>query len=264
MIDSHCHLAGEEFTADLPAVVDRARAAGLTGALVILSAGDELEATRARRVANLWDDVVFSVGIHPHHAGQHGTDVEAAVAALDEALTAHRAVALGEVGLDYHYDFSPRAVQQEVFRRQLRLARERALPVVLHTREAEEDTFRILAEEAGGLRLVFHCFTGTRVVAARALELGAWISLAGIVTFPKASELREVARTVPAERLLIETDSPYLAPVPHRGRRNEPAFVARVAEAVAELRATTPAAIAEQTAMNFAVLCGAGRVRGTA
>lgn len=256
MIDSHCHLAGEEFEADLPAVVDRARAAGLRGALVILSAGDPAEGQRAGQIRGLWPEVAFAVGIHPHHAGDHAADPDAGIATLDAALTAQAALALGEIGLDYHYDFSPRDVQQEVFRRQLRLAGVRRLPVVLHTREAADDTFRILRDDGAGLRVVFHCFTGTADMARRAIDFGAWLSFAGIVTFPKAVELRDIARQVPADRLLVETDSPYLAPVPHRGRRNEPAFVTRVVEALAELRGEHAAAVAEQTMANFAAACG--------
>jgi TatD DNase family protein len=256
MIDSHCHLAGSEFEQDLEAVVNRARGAGVSGAVVILSAGDRDEARRAGRVSALWPDVRFSVGIHPHHAGEHASDIDAGIALLDAEVTAHRAAAVGEIGLDYHYDFSPRSVQQEVFRRQLRLARARQLPVVIHTREASDDTFRILGEEAAGVRVVFHCFTGTRAMAEQALEMGAWLSFAGIVTFPKATELREVARLAPADRFLVETDSPYLAPVPHRGKRNEPAFVVRVVETLAELRGESPSALGERVVRNSAAVFG--------
>jgi TatD DNase family protein len=252
MIDSHCHLAGEEFAADLPAVIDRARTAGLTGALVILSAADEAERQRARRVQELWPDVNFSVGIHPHQAGQYTDDLDDGISKLEAELSEMKAVALGEIGLDYHYDFSPRRVQQEVFRRQIRLARDRQLPIIIHTREATDDTFQLLREEADGVRTVFHCFTGGRDMARDALDIGAWVSFAGIVTFPKATELREVARMVPPDRLLVETDAPYLAPVPHRGKRNEPAFVARVVETVAELRGESVARTADLTVRNFA------------
>jgi TatD DNase family protein len=159
---------------------------------------------------------------------------------------------LGEIGLDYHYDFAPRDVQQQVFREQIRLARQRRLPVVIHTREADDDTLRILqeesAQEVGG---VFHCFTGDRDMARRALDIGFHISLAGIVTFPRALELKEVAKMVPVDRLLIETDSPFLAPVPHRGKRNEPANVVRVAETVATLRGSDVAAIGAAALHNF-------------
>ena len=208
MIDSHCHLAGEEFAADLDAVVARARDAGLAGAMVILSSGDGAEAERAGRVRAAWPEVRFSVGIHPHQAGQHGDDLDAAMARLDAELGAHDAVALGEIGLDYHYDFSPRPIQQEVFRRQLELAEKRELPVIIHTREATDDTFRTLRDHAASLRVVFHCFTGGMEMARAALDIGAWLSFAGIVTFPKAGELREVARMVPPDRFLVETDSP--------------------------------------------------------
>jgi TatD DNase family protein len=160
--------------------------------------------------------------------------------------------ALGEIGLDYHYDHAPREVQRDVFREQIQLARARRLPIVIHTREADDDTFRILAEEsAGHVGGVFHCFTGDRGAARRALDLGFHVSLSGIVTFPRAEELKEVARMVPAERLLIETDSPFLAPVPFRGARNEPAHVVRVAEVVAGLRGITTEALGEVTSTNF-------------
>ena len=251
MIDSHCHLAGEEFAADLDAVVERARSAGLAGAMVILSSGDGAELERAGRVRAAWPEVRFSVGIHPHQAGQHGDDLDAAMARLDAELDAHDAVALGEIGLDYHYDFSPRPIQQEVFRRQLELAGKRDLPVIIHTREATDDTFQTLRDHAAGLRVVFHCFTGGMEMARAALDLGAWLSFAGIVTFPKAGDLRDVARMVPPDRFLVETDSPYLAPVPFRGKRNEPAFVAKVVESLAAVRGTTVEEIAGQSTANF-------------
>jgi TatD DNase family protein len=250
MIDSHCHLAGEEFTGDLDAVVARARAAGLSGALVILAAGDDAEAERAKSVKAAWDAVRFSAGIHPHQAAGHA-DLDAAISRLDADLTSYQAVALGEIGLDYHYDFSPRDIQQEVFRRQLRLARRRDLPVIIHTREATDDTFRLLGAEGAGLRVVFHCFTGGIEMAARALDMGAVLSFAGIVTFPKAAELRQVAQMVPESRFLVETDSPYLAPVPFRGKRNEPAFVAHVVEALATLRGRPAAQIARESTATF-------------
>jgi TatD DNase family protein len=258
VIDSHCHLAGPEFEADLEAVIDRARAAGLRGALVILSAGERDEARRAGRVRALWPEVRFSVGIHPHQAGVHARDVAAAVSVVNAELDERAAVALGEIGLDYHYDFSPPTVQQEIFRQQLRLARDRRLPVVIHTREASDDTFQILSEEAAGLRVVFHCFTGTPEIARRVLDMGGWLSFAGIVTFPKAAELREVARLAPIDRILVETDAPYLAPVPHRGKRNEPAYVVKVVETVAELRGEPPEAVADQVVKNFAAVFGRG------
>jgi TatD DNase family protein len=251
VIDSHCHLAGEEFEQDLPDVIARAGEAGVRGALVILSAGDAEEAARAARLRELWAGVRFSVGIHPHQAGEHAEDLDAGVAAVEAGVASHGAIAIGEIGLDYHYDFAPRDVQQQVFRRQLRLARERSLPVVIHTREADEATFEILEHEADGLHVVFHCFTGSASAAARALDMGAWLSFSGIVTFPRADELREVARMVPPGRFLVETDAPYLAPVPHRGKRNEPAWVARVVETLAAVRGDTAGSIARQAVSNF-------------
>jgi len=253
MIDSHCHLAGPEFADDLSAVIGRARSAGLVHALVILAADDRPEIEQGARVAAEWDAVRFSIGIHPHAAGKFAADPAAAAQAADAAIAAQPLTrALGEIGLDYHYDFAPRDVQQQVLREQIRLARRRRLPIVVHTREADEDTFRILAEESaqeiGG---VFHCFTGDRAMARRALDIGFHISLAGIVTFPRALELKEVARLVPIERLLIETDSPFLAPVPHRGKRNEPANVVRVAETIAELRGSDAASIGDAALNTF-------------
>ncbi|MBM3779196.1 MAG: TatD family deoxyribonuclease [Acidimicrobiia bacterium] len=249
MTDSHCHLAGTEFTADLDDVVARARAAGVSRALVILAAEDVEERARASHVAAVWEGVRFAVGLHPHHAARGGADHAGAAGLVEEALRAEpRAVALGEIGLDYHYDFSPRDLQQTVFRDQIRLARRLRLPIVIHTREAEDDTFRILEEEsAGDVGGVFHCFTGDRAMARRALDAGFHLSLSGIVTFPKAAELREVARMAPADRLLVETDSPYLAPVPHRGKRCEPAFIVRVAATVAAERGVSVDALAETT-----------------
>ena len=253
MVDSHCHIAGPEFADDLDAVVMRARDAGVVHALVILAADDEPELRRAGDVAERWPDVRFAIGVHPHAAGKYGGDADGAARDVEAAMAAQPLTrGLGEIGLDYHYDFSPRDVQQDVFRRQIALARARRLPIVIHTREAESDTFAILAETAasdvGG---VFHCFSGDRAMARRVLDAGFHVSLAGIVTFPKATALHEVARLVPIDRLLIETDSPFLAPVPHRGTRNEPARVVHVAEAVARLRGETTAAIAAAAADNF-------------
>lgn len=253
MIDSHCHIAGPEFVDDLDAVVQRAQDAGLAHVMVILAADDQPELARAAVVSSRWPAVRFSIGIHPHAAGKFAADASGAARAVEAAMDAQPLTrGLGEIGLDYHYDCAPRDVQQQVFREQIRLAKFRRLPIVIHTREAEEDTFRVLEEEGasdpGG---VFHCFTGDRGMARRALDAGFHISLAGIVTFPRALELKEVARLVPLDRLLIETDSPFLAPVPHRGKRNEPAHVTRVAEVIAELRESTPEAIGAAARQNF-------------
>jgi TatD DNase family protein len=253
VIDSHCHIAGPEFANDLEDVVARARAAGVTGALVILAADDQPELEQAERVRAQWEDVRFSIGVHPHAAGTYSSDPAEAARAVDKALEVQSfSRAIGEIGLDYHYDFAPREVQQQVFREQIRLARQTHRPIVIHTREAEDDTFRILAEEeARDVGGVFHCFTGDRDMARRALDIGFHVSLAGIVTFPRALELKEVAKMVPLDRLLVETDSPFLAPVPHRGTRNEPARVTRVAEVIAELRGESVEAITAATTANF-------------
>jgi TatD DNase family protein len=252
-VDSHCHLAGPEYAADLDDVVRRARDAGVSQALVILAADDGEELARASAVTSAWPETRFSIGVHPHAAGRFSSRPEDAAAAVEAAIGAQPlAVAVGEIGLDYHYDFAPRDAQRSVFAAQIRLARRLRLPIVIHTREADEETFRVLAEEggseAGG---VFHCFTGDVDTARRVLDIGFCVSLAGIVTFPRAAALQEVARMVPMDRLLIETDSPYLAPVPHRGRRNEPAHVVRVAEMVGALRGSSAADVGEAARQNF-------------
>jgi TatD DNase family protein len=256
VIDSHCHLADEVFSADLEEVVRRAQDAGLERALVILEAGNAKEAAQADRVAGLWPEVRFSIGVHPHQAHQFAGDPERAASVVREQLAATPAArAIGEIGLDYHYDFSPRDVQHAVFRAQVRLARDLQHPVVIHTREADEDIIAILREEGGGeVRGVLHCFTGNDALADRGLALGFFVSLAGIVTFPKAEPLRQTARRVPLDRLLTETDSPFLAPVPYRGKRNEPAYVARVVAALAGLHQLPPGELAERTTANFHAL----------
>jgi len=256
MIDSHCHLAGEEFAGDLEAVVERARAAGLTSALCIVAAGDESESERAGNVREAWPAVRFATGIHPHQAGEFAGRLPQAVETVTRALDRHHACAVGEIGLDYHYDFSPRDVQQEVFRVQLALAVERRLPVIIHTREATDDTFRLI-EEAEGVRGVFHCFTGDQAMARQAARIDFHVSFAGILTFPKAEEIRSAAAVVPAERLLVETDSPYLAPVPHRGTRNEPAFVVEVVTRLAAVRGVTAGEVEAQVARNYDALFAA-------
>ena len=253
MIDSHCHLADDAFAKDLPEVLERAQAAGVTHALCILAAENPTEAERARDLAKLWPALRFGIGVHPHQAGQF-SDREADVVTLVRTVlgTIPEARAIGEIGLDYHYDFAPKPVQQEVFRLQIRLARDLDLPIIIHTREAEDDTLAILREETSGpVRGVMHCFTGSPKLAAEAIDLGMHISFAGIVTFPKGANVREVAAVVPADRLLCETDSPYLAPIPYRGKRNEPAWVARVAESLASLRRVPLPELQQQTSANF-------------
>lgn len=260
MIDSHCHLAGPEFAGDLDAVVDRARGAGLVRGLVILAAESDDEISRAEAVSRAWPEVRYAVGVHPHHASTFADMPEAAARlTADRLAMVPAACAVGEIGLDYHYDFAPRDVQQAVFRAQLRLARGRGLPVVIHTREAEDDTMRLIAEESGGeLRGVFHCFTGGVDSARRALATGFLLSIPGIVTFPRATDLHQVVREIPAERLLVETDSPYLAPIPYRGKRNEPAYAAETLARVATLRGVEAAVLGAQLVENFDRLFGAG------
>jgi TatD DNase family protein len=256
MIDSHCHLAGEEFADDLEAVVGRAREAGLIRCLVILAADEDAEFERAILVSRAWPEVRYAIGVHPHHAHKFADSPEAAAGlTADRLLMMPTACAIGEIGLDYHYDFSPRDVQHAVFRAQLQLARARDLPVVIHTREAEDDTLRIISEESQGhLRGVFHCFSGDSAAASRALGTGFHVSIPGIVTFPKASALRDAARDVPVDRLLVETDSPYLAPIPFRGKRNEPGYVVRTLERLAEVRGVAREELGAELVRNFDTL----------
>ena len=223
---------------------------------MILAAGDEKEAAQAVRVEQLWPGVRFAIGVHPHQAQAFADAPQRAADVVRTQVAATPAArAIGEIGLDYHYDFSPKDVQQQVFRAQVRLAREIDWPVIIHTRDADEDTIAVLREEGGGaVRGVLHCFTGTPALARAGLDLGFHISLAGIITFPKAVELRETVRGVPVDRLLTETDSPFLAPVPHRGKRNEPAHVGLVAAALAALHGLDPGDLAARTTANFHTL----------
>jgi len=256
MIDSHCHLADEVFADDLGAVVERAKSAGLERAFVILEAGNAGEAARAQLLETLWPEVRVAVGVHPHQAHQYADDPEKAAAVVREQIASTpSARAIGEIGLDYHYDYTPPPVQRAVFRAQVKLAREVGWPVVIHTREADADTIAILTEEGGGeVRGVLHCFTGNAWLAEGALALGFYISAAGIVTFPKSSELRNTFRHVPLDRLLTETDSPFLSPVPYRGQRNEPAHVSRVVDTLAGLHGVPASEIARRTRENFHAL----------
>ncbi len=258
MIDSHCHLADVVFADDLEEVVGRAREAGVSDGLCIVACGDPAEEAAARRVRSLWPGLRFAVGVHPHEASRIAAGEVDVPELVRASLGSTRDVcAIGEIGLDYHYDFSPREVQRRVFRSQVALARETGLPVVVHTREADDDTVAILQEAgAGRVRGVFHCFSGTAALAARALDLGFMVSFSGILTFPKADEQRAVAASIPADRLLVETDCPYLAPVPMRGQRNEPALVVRTAAKLAELRGVGIADLEATVAANFARLFG--------
>lgn len=250
LVDSHCHLADEKFAGDLRDVVERAQAAGLTAALCILSADEPAELEQALTVKGEWAAVQFAAAVHPHRAGAFAASPRQAAEVTAAALDRTHAVALGEIGLDYHYDFAPAATQREVFAAQVALATARNLPVIIHTREATDDTIAILREASPGVRGVIHCFTGTRAEARLALDLGFYISMSGIVTFPRATELREVAAFVPDDRLLVETDAPFLAPIPHRGKRNEPAWLTETLQVVAAARGVTPTALRATVARN--------------
>lgn len=253
MIDSHCHLDGPKFAGDRDAAVDRALAAGVE-AMVSIGTGEgppDLEA--GIRMADRYPCVWTTAGVHPHDAAKAGDDT---ILRLEALLGHPKVVAVGEIGLDYHYDFSPRDKQRAVFIDQIDLANRKGLPIVIHTREAWEDTFALLEAywnpAAGG---IMHCFSGGPKEAERSLAMGFHISFAGIVTYPKATDVQAAAKLVPAERLLIETDAPYLAPVPHRGKRNEPAFVVETARRVAELRGEAIEEVASATTKNWRRLC---------
>jgi TatD DNase family protein len=250
LIDSHAHVDFPEFADDREAILERARAAGVTTLLAIGTGPGPEKLDSALPFAEQNDWIYATVGIHPHEAK------EVTTAHLDRlaALAKHaRVIAWGEIGLDYHYDFSPRETQHRVFRDQLVLARQARLPVIIHCREAWSDCLSILREDwaPSGLGGVLHCFSSTLEDAQRGLEMGFLISFAGNSTYPKAQNLRDVAKALPLEKILIETDSPYLAPQPYRGKRNEPAYVAEVAKSLASVRNLAPDELAAATAENF-------------
>jgi len=256
-VDSHAHIDGEEFDADRDEVVARAREAGVR-AILNVGTGDPHAGNfeRAVAVAENYEGVYAAAGVHPHDARLYDEAAERRL--LEVVRRGPPVVALGEIGLDYHYDNSPRDVQRRVFARQLQLARDEGLPVIIHSREADEETASILRREMGGAGAggVMHCFGGGPALAEAALGLGFMISFAGNVTFKKAESLREVARTVPPERLLVETDCPFLAPVPFRGRRNEPAYVVETARFLAGLRGVSHEELGRVTSENFSRLFG--------
>jgi TatD DNase family protein len=245
MIDSHCHLDDGQFDADREAVIERARAAGIEMLLAVGTGSGPPDLEAGLRLAEAHEEMLASVGVHPHDAAKATAET---FERLGELLAHPKVAALGEIGLDYHYNFSPPEVQRAVFARQLALAGSK--PVIIHTREAWEDTLRLLGE-SGVRRGVMHCFSGGPEEAAQSLALGFHISFAGVVTFPKAARVQAAARMVPPERVLVETDAPYLAPVPHRGKRNEPAFVVETARKLAELRGVELEEIAARTSANF-------------
>jgi TatD DNase family protein len=253
LVDSHCHLDFPDFAAELDAVVARARSAGV-GRMVTIS-------TRVRKhaqvlaVAERFADVFCSVGTHPHNAHEE-LDISAAELV---AIAQHpKVVAIGEAGLDYHYDKSPRDEQAIGFRRHIAAARETGLPLVIHAREADDDVARILEEETGkgAFPAVLHCYTGGRALAFKAMELGLYIGFTGILTFKNGQNLRDIAKDLPADRILVETDAPYLAPLPYRGKRNEPSYVVETARVLAETRGVAADEIARQTTENFFRLFG--------
>jgi len=252
LIDSHCHIDGEQFDADRDEVVQRARDAGVA-AMLNIGTGDPHsdDFRRAVAVAEKYENVYASVGVHPHDAKLYDDAAEAHL--IELVRSSKKVIAWGEIGLDFYYDHSPRDVQEKVFRRQIAVARELDLPIIIHSRDADDETVRILKEEngSGKLRGIMHCFGGTPEMARPLLEIGFLISFAGNVTFKKAENLRESARVVPLDKMLVETDCPFLTPVPFRGKRNEPAFVAHTAAFLAELHGVEPETIAEHTTRNF-------------
>jgi TatD DNase family protein len=256
LVDSHCHLADEGFMGDVEAVIARAQAAGVVEALCVVESSDPNEIARCAGVCALWPRLRTTAGVHPHRAARYAARVPAVRDDVRARIAADPAVrAIGEVGLDYHYDVAPRHLQMDVFAAQVDLAREFGLPLVVHTREADDDTIDVLRQTGGGVVSgVFHCFSGNVTLARRALDLGFHVSFSGIVTFPKALPVREAAAFVPDDRLLVETDSPYLAPVPRRGTRNEPACVGHVAACVALLRETNTSVLAGRLVQNYRLL----------
>lgn len=248
LIDSHCHLDFPDFGDELDEVVARAGRAGISHMVTISTHLSRFEGVRA--VAERFPNVFCTVGIHPHEAG---TEKEVSTAELVELTRHPKVVGIGETGLDFYYEHSPRDVQERQFRTHITAARETGLPLIVHTRDADTDTIRILEEEhaKGAFPGLIHCFSASQELAERMVAIGLYISFSGIVTFKKADELREVAKTLPEDRILVETDSPYLAPVPRRGKRNEPAYTAFTAACIAELRDVSAADIARTTTANF-------------
>ena len=248
LVDSHCHLNYEGLAERQDEVLEAARARGVTAFLNISTRRSEWHDVIG--VAERHADVWASIGVHPHEADAHP---DLGASALIEAAAHPRVIAIGECGLDYYYDKSDRAAQRERFQAHIEAARATGLPLVVHTRDAEDDTAEILERAAGegGVRGVLHCFTGSAELARKALDIGFFVSLSGIVTFKNASDLQGTAKTIPLDRLLVETDAPFLAPVPNRGKVCEPAFVADTAAFVAELRGEDPEALGEATTSNF-------------
>jgi TatD DNase family protein len=247
VIDSHCHLDFPDFAEELDAVIERAKAAGVERMVTISTRVAKGEIYQG--LAERFPEVYFSIGTHPHQAAE---EAETDAAAIRRFAAHPKCVALGEAGLDHHYDYAPRDVAERVFRAQIALARELELPLVIHAREADADVARILREEMaqGRFAALLHCFTSSRALAETGLELGLYISFSGVLTFKNSAELREIAGAVPLDRVLVETDAPYLAPVPHRGKRNEPAFVVSTTGMLAEAKGLSFEEIASATRAN--------------
>ncbi len=248
LVDHHCHLDFPQFADDLDGVVSRARASGV-GTMVTISTHIRRFDTY-RAIAEAHDDIYFSVGTHPHNAHE---ELDVPLSEIVRLSQHEKCVAVGEAGLDYHYDNSPREAQEQGFRLHIAAARETGLPLEIHAREADDDTAAILEEEhaRGAFPAVLHCFTGGRDLAMRAVALGHYVSFSGVATFKKAEELRALAAALPLDRILVETDAPYLAPVPYRGKTNEPAYVFHTARTIAEARGLTLEELAGATTDNF-------------
>jgi TatD DNase family protein len=250
LIDSHCHLDYPKLAEDRAGVVERAREAGVARMVNIGTTRNGFD--RVRQTAEEFDDVYCSVGVHPHHVHEEGEMLSAEDIVK---LAKHpKVVGIGETGLDYFYNHGPREMQHDSFRQHIRAGIAADLPIIIHSRDAEEDTAKLLREEGTGQgkpKGVLHCFSSRRILAEEALALGFYISLSGILTFKKSQELRDITRDVPLDRLLVETDSPFLAPEPYRGKICEPAYVANTAKVLAEIKGVTPEEIAQQTTENF-------------
>jgi len=250
LVDSHCHLDSAEFDADRDAVIQRAIDAGVETMVAIGTGHGPPDLEAGMRLADRYSCFLATAGVHPHDAAKATEETNKH---LKNLLRHPKVIAVGEIGLDYHYDFSPREVQQSVFQQQLKIAAEARKPIVIHTREAWDDTFQLLEEhwKPVGLPGIMHCFSGGLTEARRSLDLGFYLSFGGIVTYPKALEVQEAARMAPLDRILIETDAPYLAPVPKRGKRNEPSLLVHTAAKLAVLRGISVAELAAATTANF-------------
>jgi TatD DNase family protein len=251
LIDSHCHLDSDQFDADREQVIERALGAGVSHMVAIGTGNGPPDLEAGIRLAEKYEFFYATVGVHPHDASKKFDEKH-----LADLVQHPKVVAIGEIGLDYHYDFSPREVQRAVFIQQMQIASNAKKPIVIHTREAWDDTIQVIRDHwdttRGG---IMHCFSGNPEQAKQALDLDFYLSFGGIVTFPKALEIQESARQAPIERILVETDAPYLAPVPKRGKRNEPAFMIETVRKLAQLRGVSDQAIADSTTKNFHRLC---------